>query len=310
MTFYDLLAQVLVLLQRHHRLSYRALKLQFPLLDPACIDALRDELLFQGVARDAEGQGLIWLGRTSVMAQATASRQPAPAASATEPSLAAPTVPATLPSPATGDDGLTVPASNLSAPEAERRQLTVLFCDLVGSTQLSGQLDPEDLRAVVRAYQEAAAAVIQHYEGYIAQYLGDGLLVYFGYPTAHEDDARRAVHTGLGIVQAIATLNTRLAAQYHVQLAVRLGIHTGPVVVGVMGGGGWHEHLALGETPNIAARLEALAPANAVVISPVTARLVRGTFALEEAGTHTLKGIAEPMTVSRVRGPLQMLSND
>jgi class 3 adenylate cyclase len=94
--------------------------------------------------------------------------------------------------------------------EAERRQLTVLFCDLVGSTQLSGQLDPEDLRAVVRAYQEAAATVIQQYAGHIAQYLGDGLLVYFGYPTAHEDDARRAVHTGLGIVEAIATLNTRL----------------------------------------------------------------------------------------------------
>src|SRR5438132_4696331 len=198
MTFYDLLEQVLALLQRHHRLSYRALKLQFPLLDPACIDALRDELLFQGVARDAEGQGLIWLERTSVVPQATVSRQPAPAASATGPSLAAPTVSATLPSPATGDDGLMVPALGLPAPEAERRQLTVLFCDLVGSTQLSSQLDPEDLRAVVRAYQEAAAEVIQHYAGHIAQYLGDGLLVYFGYPVAHEDDAQRALHTEIG----------------------------------------------------------------------------------------------------------------
>src|SRR5215813_4086420 len=310
MTFYDLLEQVLALVQRHHRLSYRALKLQFPLLDPACIDALRDELLFQGVARDAEGQGLIWLGRTSVVPQATVSRQPAPAASATEPSRAAPTVSATLPSPATGDDRLAVPASGLSAPEAERRQLTVMFCDLVGSTQLSGQLDPEDLRAVVRAYQEAAAKVIQHYAGHIAQYLGDGLLVYFGYPTAHEDDARRAVHTGLGIVQAIATLNTRLAAKYSVQLAVRLGIHTGPVVVGVMGSGERHEHLALGETPNIAARLQGLAPANAVVISAVTARLVQNTFTLEDLGTHTLHGVAEPLAVSRVRGWLARSSRD
>jgi class 3 adenylate cyclase len=134
----------------------------------------------------------------------------------------------------TQDDGR-VPAPVRPIPEAERRQLTVLFCDLAGSTQLSGHLDPEDLRAVVRAYQEAAAEVIQHYAGHIAQYLGDGLLVYFGYPTAHEDDARRGVHTGLGIVEAIATLNTRLAAQYGVQLTVRLGIHTGPVVVGVMG---------------------------------------------------------------------------
>ena len=196
------------------------------------------------------------------------------------------------------------------APEAERRQLTVLFCDLVGSTQLSGQLDPEDLRAVVRAYQEAAAEVIQHYEGHIAQYLGDGLLVYFGYPAAHEDDARRAVYTGLGIVQAIATLNTHLMTQYSIKLAVRLGIHTGPVVVGVMGGGGRQEHLALGETPNIAARLQNLAPANAMVISAVTARLVQGVFALEDLGTHTLHGVAEPMTISRVRGLLATSSHD
>jgi class 3 adenylate cyclase/predicted ATPase len=202
------------------------------------------------------------------------------------------------------------PAVARSAPEAERRQLTVLFCDLVGSTQLSGQLDPEDLRAVVRAYQATAAEVIQQYEGHIAQYLGDGLLVYFGYPTAHEDDARRAVHTGLGIVQAMATLNTRLTVQYGVQLAVRLGIHTGPVVVGQMGGGGRHEHLALGETPNIAARLQGLAPANAVVISAVTARLVQGTFHLEDLGTHALQGVAEPMTVSRVYGLLATPGRD
>src|SRR5438094_680091 len=121
------------------------------------------------------------------------------------------------------DRGLVAVPGRLAA-EAELRQLTVLFCDVVVSTQLSGQLDPEDLRAVVRAYQEAAAEVIQQYEGHIAQYLGDGLLVYFGYPAAHEDDARRAVHTGLGIVQAIATLNTRPAAPYDVQLAARLGI--------------------------------------------------------------------------------------
>jgi class 3 adenylate cyclase/predicted ATPase len=188
--------------------------------------------------------------------------------------------------------------------EAERRHLTVLFCDLVGSTSLSGQLDPEDLRAVVCAYQEAAAAVIEQYAGHIAQYLGDGLLVYFGYPTAHEDDARRAVHAGLGIVEAITSLNPSLMERYGVQLAVRLGIHTGPVVVGMMGGGDRHEHLALGETPNIAARLEGLAPPNAVVISAVTARLVPGTFALEKLGTPTLRGVAEPMTISRVSGVL------
>jgi predicted ATPase len=118
------------------------------------------------------------------------------------------------------------------------------------------------------------------------------------------------VHTGLGIVQAIVALNTRLATQYGVHRAVRVGIHTGPVVVGVMGGGGRHEHLALGETPNVAARLQNLAPANAVVLSAVTARLVHGTFALEDLGTHTLHGVAEPMMISRVRGLLATPSHD
>ena len=225
-------------------------------------------------------------------------------------SCGTPLAAAPRPGPERAEDVVELVGTSKVPAEAERRQLTVLFCDLVGSTQLSGQLDPEDLRAVVRAYQEAAAAVVQQYAGHIAQYLGDGLLVYFGYPTAHEDDPRRAVYAGLGIVEAIAALNTGLMGQYAVQLAVRLGIHTGPVVVGVMGGGGRHEHLALGETPNIAARLEGLAPANAVVISAVTARLVRGAFALEDVGTHTLRGIAEPMTITRVRGLLPTPSPD
>src|SRR5215471_1556669 len=119
---------------------------------------------------------------------------------------------------------------------------------------------PPNLKALsVLSYQAAAADVIQQYNGHIAQYLGDGLLVYFGYPQAHEREAHRAIHTGLGIVEAMATLNRRLQSEYGVELAVRLGIHTGPVVVGQMGGGGRHEQLALGETPNIAARLEGLA---------------------------------------------------
>ena len=125
----------------------------------------------------------------------------------------------------------------LLLPEAERRQLTVLFCDLVDSTVLATQLDPEDLREVVRAYQEACAKVIARYEGHIAQYLGDGLLVYFGYPLAHEDDAQRAVRAGLGMIDALGQLNTRLEQERRVQLAVRLGIHTGLVVVGEVGGG-------------------------------------------------------------------------
>jgi class 3 adenylate cyclase len=107
-----------------------------------------------------------------------------------------------------------------------------MFCDLADSTTLAGQLDPEDLRAVLRAYQQTCAEVIQHYEGHIAQYLGDGLLVYFGWPQAYEDNAQRAVHIGLGIVAAMQGLNTRLQQERGIRLAVRLGVHTGPVVVG------------------------------------------------------------------------------
>jgi class 3 adenylate cyclase/predicted ATPase len=329
--FHTVLLAVMALLQREQRVTYRTLCYVLG-VDEACLYAVRDELCFRQLAREEGGQGLVWTGADQSPAVSAPLPVPATAmalpAAPSRPPLPPPEVPQLLaePTPALDgvssrpvDDGVSptpdavpsiTPALAHSTPEAERRQLTVMFCDLVGSTQLSGQLDPEDLRAVVRAYQEAAAEVIQHYAGHIAQYLGDGLLVYFGYPTAHEDAPRRAVHTGLGIVQAIATLNPRLVAQYGVHLAVRLGIHTGPVVVGQMGGGGRHEHLALGETLNIAARLEGLAPANAVVLSAVTARLVQGVFALEDVGTHTLHGVAEPMTLSRVRGVLAMPSSD
>ena len=121
-----------------------------------------------------------------------------------------------------------------------------MFCDLVDSTKLSSQLDPEEYRDVVRAYQRVCTEVIQRYDGHIAQLLGDGLLVYFGYPQAHEDDAQRAVRTGLGILDAMGDLNTRLQQDKGIQLAVRLGIHTGLVVVGEMGGAGRQEQLALG----------------------------------------------------------------
>src|SRR5207253_5478122 len=147
-------------------------------------------------------------------------------------------------------------------PDAERRQLTVMFCDLVDSTTLSSQLDPEAYREVVCTYQRVCSEVIQRYEGHIAQLLGDGLLIYFGYPQAHEDDAHRAVRTGLGILAAMADLHTRLQQEQGVQLALRVGIHTGLVVVGAMGSGDRQEHLALGETPNIAARIQGRAAPN------------------------------------------------
>jgi class 3 adenylate cyclase len=180
--------------------------------------------------------------------------------------------------------------------DAERRQLTIVFCDLVGSTALAGRLDPEELREHVRAYQATSADVIARFDGHIAQYLGDGLLVYFGYPSAHEDDPQRAVRAALAIVDAVTALNARQAAGA-VSLAVRIGIHTGLVVVGEVGGGARREQLALGEAPNIAARLEALAEPNTVVVSAATHRLIARVFACRDLGARALHGVAASQTI-------------
>ena len=142
---------------------------------------------------------------------------------------------------------------------AELRQLTVLFCDLVGSTALSETLDPEDLRELTGAYQAVCAAAIKRHDGNIAQYLGDGVLVYFGYPAAHEDDARRAVRAALEIVDDLATVAMHLGGEQGIRLGVRIGIHTGPVVVGEVGAGERREQLAVGMTPNLAARIQSIA---------------------------------------------------
>ena len=212
MDFYDVLDQVVDLLRRRSRVTYRALKLQFK-LDNEALEILKDELLkAQRLAVDEAGEVLVWIGdTTTVPTRSKPAPQPGPPPLAASDVQPAPTLP--------------LPAAPPS-PEAERRQLTVLFCDLVDSTALSTKLDPEDLREVVRAYQAACAEVIERFNGHIAQYLGDGLLVYFGYPQAHEDDAQRAVHTGLGMVEAMDTLNRRLEQRQGLRLAVRLGIHT------------------------------------------------------------------------------------
>ena len=194
------------------------------------------------------------------------------------------------------------PRTTPSTPEAERRQLTVLFCDLVDSTVLASQLDPEDWREVVRAYQETCAKVIARYEGHIAQYLGDGLLVYFGYPQAHEDDAQRAVRAGLGMVEAMSQLNTRLAQERGVHLAVRIWASIRARWSSARWGRGErHEQLALGETPNVAARLQGLATPNTVVISAATLPLLGGFFACQPLwAPQSLKGVAQPLAVYQV----------
>ena len=192
-------------------------------------------------------------------------------------------------------------------PGGERRQLTVMFCDLVNSTALSEQLDPEELREVIHTYQAASAEVIERLGGYIAQYVGDGLLIYFGYPFAHEDDPQRALQAALEITAALPHLNARLRNRLEVMrehsLQVRIGIHTGLVVVGEMGAGTHLDPTAIvGETPNIAARLQALAPPDSAAISSTTHKLVHGLFVCASMGSQILKGIAKPIEVYRVLG--------
>ena len=194
------------------------------------------------------------------------------------------------------------PASSISsrtAADPERRQLTVMFCDLVGSTELSARLDPEDLREVIAAYHRAVANVAKGLDGFVAKYMGDGVLIYFGYPRAHEDDAERAVRAGLAMVNAVARLDVR-----SVKLHARVGIATGLVVVGdLIGEGSAQEQSVVGETPNLAARLQALAEPGAVIIAASTRRLVGDLFEYRDLGAVGVKGIAEPVSAWRVLRP-------
>jgi class 3 adenylate cyclase len=181
------------------------------------------------------------------------------------------------------------PAAPLPLDIAERRQVTVMFSDLVDSTGLSARMDPEDLREVISAYQECVAEIVRRFDGFVARYMGDGVLVYFGYPQAHEDDAERAVRAGLELIAAVAGLKT------HASLQTRVGIATGVVVVGdLIGTGAAQEQAVVGETPNLAARLQGLAEPNMVVIAESTRRLLGNLFELQDLGAREVKGIAGP----------------
>jgi len=178
-----------------------------------------------------------------------------------------------------------------------------MFCDLVGSTPLAERSDPEEVREVMRAYQHACVTVITKFGGHVAKYLGDGMLVYFGYPIAHEDDAQRAVRTGLGILEVMRALNAQLLATQKIEtsLQVRIGIHTGLVVAGEMGGGEYREQMTIvGEAPNIAARLQEQATPDAVLISAATYQLVTGLFDCDPLGPKSLRGVSNPVSVYRV----------
>jgi len=250
--------------------------------------AFRDNEVDGDVLPDLTADDLIAIGVTAVghrrkllrAIAALGAAAPAPAPTAT---------PASAPTP--------VPAPA----QAERRQLTVMFCDLVGSTALSTGMDPEDLRDVIASYQNRCSAAIRRYDGFVAKYMGDGILVYFGYPRAHEDEAERSVRAGLDIVNAMAELNAAVPRPPGVELAVRIGIATGPVIVGdQIGEGTASETAVVGETPNLAARLQALAQPNHIFVSSATRAMLGDQFELEDLGAYELKGFPEPAPVWRV----------
>ena len=209
------------------------------------------------------------------------------------------TVPMAKPVPEPQPGGTTASGSVAASSEAERRQLTVMFVDLVGSTELSARLDPEDMGAVIRAYHECCAEVVRRWAGHVAKYMGDGVLAYFGWPQAHEDDAERAVRAGLELVENVAGLDTPAGED----LAARVGVATGVVMVGeLIGEGASQEQAVVGETPNLAARLQSLVGPGTVVIAASTRRLLGGLFALNDLGPVRLKGFAEPLAAFRVEG--------
>ena len=286
MDFEQVLKEVVWRLVTEGRISYRRIKLSFALDDDGLEELRRELIALKRLAADVDGELLVWEpdGRAA-RPEPMALPQPLPALRHAE-----------RPTGLGAERDL--PAA---APEAERRQLTVMFCDLVGSTALSTGMDPEDLRDVIASYQSRCSAAIRHYDGFVAKYMGDGILVYFGYPRAHEDEAERSVRAGLDIVDAMAELNAAFHRPPGVELAVRIGIATGPVIVGdQIGEGTASETAVVGETPNLAARLQASAQPNQIVVSTSTRAMLGDHFALEDLGAYEFKGFAEPVPVWRV----------
>ena len=268
MTFEKILDAAIELLQRRQRLTYGALKRQFQLDDEGLEDLKQELIRGQRVARDEDGVVLVWQGPVP---QSVAGLAAAPVVAA---------------------------AAEAPRAQAERRQLTIMFCDLADSTALSNALDIEELRAVLRAFQDAAGEVIARHDGFVNSYLGDGIVTFFGYPRAHEDDARRAVRAGLEIVTAIAALQGLPGGP----LRVRVGIATGVVVVGdVIGKGASREEAVVGSASNLAARLQALARPGEVVVSASTKRLLGAGFECQAMGPQQLKGFDLPIATWRVQ---------
>jgi class 3 adenylate cyclase len=280
--FEQVLKEVLWRLVTEGSISYRRIKRVFDLDDDALDDLRRELIGALHIATDLNGELIVWApeGRAA-RPKPVALLQPLPTLRQAQRPAA--------------------PAALAAAPDAERRQLTVMFCDLVGSTALSTGMDPEDLRDVITSFQNRCSAAIRRYDGFVAKFMGDSILVYFGYPRAHEDEAERSARASLDIVNAMAELNASIPRPPGVELAARIGIATGPVIVGdQIGEGTASETAVVGETPNLAARLQALAQPNQIVISSATRAMLGDHFDLDDLGAYELKGFAEPIPVWRV----------
>ncbi len=298
MRFFDVLLRVTWLLLTEHIVSYRRIESEFDLDGSALEDIRRELIQIKRWAVDRDGEHLVWVG--------TAERLSSPS-SAADVAPIEPLVPVRDTEPAAqfqncapaASQAETIPptaeTSTTSAPssDAERRPLTVMFCDMADSTALSTKLDPEDLQDVIRAYQETCTGVIREYGGFVARYMGDGILVYFGYPKSLERNAERAVLSALSMLEAMTELNRTLGHGQDVEIAVRIGIATGMVVVGeVVGEGLAQERTVVGEAPNLAARLQSIAGRNGIVIGSLTKELAGEEFTYKDLGARELKGIS------------------
>src|SRR5712691_10693512 len=279
MTFEELLDQTIALLQRRGRLTYRALKRQFN-LDDDYLEDLKTELIQgQRLAVDEDGAVLVWTGHAASAAAPPASHTP---------------VQAQAPLAYTPKHLAEKILTSRSALEGERKQVTVLFADVAGFTTLAEQLDPEVVHDIINRCFEGITAEVHRFEGTINQYTGDGVMALFGAPIAHEDSPRRAVHAALGMHRAMQDFDRELQAQRGFSVQMRMGINTGLVVVGKIGDDLRMDYTAVGDTTNLAARLQRLAQPGTVVISEATHRLVAGFFETQDAGLHLLKGHPEP----------------
>ena len=287
-SFLEILDRARALLETRGRISLRVLRREFSLDDDALED-LVEELVEQQVA-NRDGNALVSRGGASISG----------------PTSEETTAPVETPAPVQESANVGAPDSAPTDTKAgERRQLTVMFCDLVGSTELAQRIDPEELRDILREYRSVCVEATKRFDGHIAQYLGDGVMVYFGYPRAHEDDAGRAVRAGLEIQRVLAERSD--ASRTEARIEARIGIHTGLVVVDP--GGSGEDALALGPTSNVASRIEGAAKPGTVVVSQDTLSLCRGAFVTRSLGEIPLKGVEAPMQLHEVQRGAGRLGN-